>query len=154
MAGVVTDQEVQAWLDRSKIVVDSADYLDIELSERAIVYAKLSTAGFDTSTWTDESAAPDLVSKVIAMRVASWLYRRLYSEESTDGNPYADKLMEMSDQVLTSIATGTVDIPGQDTATVDTDPIFYPTDASTQLEAEGESDYDYAAGKFGMGMVF
>ena len=154
MPGVITDSEVQGWLDTTKIQVSSADYDELEDVARTQVYASIGALGVDTTTWTTAAATPELVRKVVAMLTASWLYARLYSEDVNGVPAYSVWLESRANGLIASLIAGDIDIDGSTTTAASSGPVFYPTDASTLLEDSGEADADYDTGKFSMGRVF
>jgi hypothetical protein len=144
---------VQAWLDKTKLRVSGTDYVDLEGVARTQIYAHLTSAGFDTSTWVTPSSTPDLIRHTVGLLVAAWLYRRTYSEDVADESAYSNKLEAMATSVVTGITGGMVDVPGAPADIVDTAPIFYPNDQSTADEVAGTPDTT-PTGAFRMGMVF
>lgn len=147
----VTVDEVQSWVEPTKLRFDHDDELPEEANASTYVLARLATV-FDTSNWTDNTDTPQLVRKVIAMLVAAWRYNRIYSESDLEaGNPYANKLEQMANDILTGLVNGsmvltdeTISGPG-----VEGTLAFYPTDASSLIDDEDDSDR-----KFSMGKVF
>lgn len=148
---LVTVAEVQAWLESTKLRLDHDDELLEEVHLSRMVLSKLATR-FDTSAWVDETTTPDLVRTIIAMLTAASRYNKQYSESDAQaGNPYANKLEGLAYDMLEQLLTGemlltdvTDDGPGV-TGTV----AFYPTDASSLIDDEDDSDR-----KFSMGQVF
>lgn len=136
----LTAAEVQPWLESTKLRIDSNDGLPEEPIQAAIVLGRLSQR-FDVTTWTDDTNTPYLVRVIIGMRVAAMKYNAAYSETSEDeGNPYADKLMQMSEDLLIGIYDGSVILPDPGVIIAGTGTIlFFPTDATGLLdEAEGK----------------
>lgn len=147
---LVTVNEVQAWLESTKLRLGHDDELPEEVHLSRMVLSKLATR-FDISAWVDETTTPDLVRTIIAMLVAAARYNKQYSEsDSQAGNPYANKLeglaYDMLEQLITGemLLTDATDGPG-----VEGTVAFYPTDASSLLDTEDDSDR-----KFSMGQVF
>ncbi len=125
----ITSADVQVWLEPTKLRIDSGDSLAEEIPASEIVLSKLATR-FDTSGWIDETDTPDLVRQVIAMLVASFRYNSIYSETEDAGNPYADKLKDMADNLIMGILDGSIDLidePLQGPAVTGTLE-FFPTD--------------------------
>jgi len=125
----ITPADVQVWLEPTKLRIDSGDSLAEENAASEIVLSKLTTR-FDISDWTDTTDTPDLVRQIIAMLVASFRYNSIYSETEDAGNPYADKLKDMADNLIMGILDGSIDLideplqgPGV-TGTLE----FFPTD--------------------------
>lgn len=153
MAGVITDSEVQGWLDESKIQVASGDYDELEDVARTQVFAALAGLDVDTTTWITAEATPELIRKIVAMLTAAWLYARLYSED-VEGTPrYTVWLESKALSLVASVIAGDIDIEGS-SGTIDNTPLFYPNDSSTLLEYTNEPDSDYTTGAFQMGRVF
>lgn len=143
---VVTQDEVQSWLEATKLTLDAFDS-DLENTAKTVVFSNLSPI-FDISTWADATTTPQLVSDVVAMLVAAWTYRRAYSEEETGGNSYATWLEDKANMLLESIKSGQVQLAEVPTvSTFNESIVFYPNDAS------GITDTTQAA-KFSMGSVF
>ena len=105
----ITSADVQVWLEPTKLRIDSGDPLAEEVPASEIVLSKLATR-FDTSGWTDENDTPDLVRNILGMLVASYRYNSVYSETEDAGNPYADKLADMADNLIMGIMDGTIDL--------------------------------------------
>lgn len=148
---LVTVDEVQAWLESTKLRLDHDDELVEEIHISRIVLSKLSTR-FDVDTWLDPTTTPGLVRTIISMLTAASRYNKVYSESDADaGNPYANKLEEMAYEMLEQLLTGEMIL----TDVTDSGPnvegtvTFYPTDASSLIDDEDDSDR-----KFSMGTVF
>ncbi len=109
MSTRITSADVQVWLEPTKLRIDSGDSLAEEVPASEIVLSKLAVR-FDTSGWTDESDTPDLVRNILGMLVASYRYNSIYSETEDAGNPYADKLADMADNLIMGIIDGTIDL--------------------------------------------
>jgi hypothetical protein len=151
MAALITVDEVQTWLESTKLRLATDDALAEESPASTIVLAKLASV-FDVSGWTTAVATPKLVRKIISMLVAAWRYNALYSETDAEhGNPYADKLEKLAWSLLDGIILGQLVI----TEILDEGPAiegiidFYPTDASTAVD-----DEDNAGIAFSMGRIF
>lgn len=150
MARVGID-EVQLFLEPSKLSITIDDDLaEADLYE-ATVLGKFEGCGVDTSTWLDEASTPKLVRYIIAMLIAAHKYNTAYSEtDEAAGNPYANKLEERAHMLQEGICSGSIDL-----AEVSDDPLsqgvgqpsFYPTDTT------GAADEEEAA-RFTIGKKF
>jgi hypothetical protein len=152
---LITLDEVQPWLEESKLRLAQDDELVEEVTASPLVLGKLA-ARFDTSTWVDENTTPEIVRKCIAMLCAAWRYNKHYSEsEDGAGNPYANKLERMvwgdppdfMGGIIGGILAGSIDIGTVDGPAAEGTIAFYPTDAAEIID-EGQ------AAKFSMGKVF
>lgn len=124
---VITDAEVQAWLEATKLTIAGFD-TEFELTARLKVFGAVAEV-YDTSTWVDHADTPELVSKVIAAYVAAWTYRRQYSEDADEAASYADWLEALADELLANIVSGTVDLAEVEGLPSSTgQPDFYPKD--------------------------
>lgn len=147
----ITPEDAQSWLEATKLRIDSNDELPEEPNASAYTLGKLASV-FDTSIWTDDLDTPDLVKRVIAMLVAAWRYNRLYSESDSEaGNPYANKLETMANEIIDGLVAGTIVLTDETTSGpgVEGTLSFYPTDSSTLIDDEDDSGR-----KFSMGKVF
>lgn len=147
---LVTVDEVQAWLERSKLTLAPDDTLPEEQTASEVVLSRLSTK-FDVTKWTSTASTPKLVRKIIAMLVAAWRYNTVYSETGDSGNPYADKLEARAELLLQQILDGALvlqDVTNDGPAVKGT-LSFYPTDASTAI-----NDKNDKGRVFTMGQVF
>jgi|SRR5690242_73738 len=150
--GNITVEEAQVWCQRNKL--DLGVQLDggLEVQVSSQILGRVA-AVYDTSSWTTSLNTPQLVKTIIAMYYAAWTYNKLYSDDNTDTNAYADKLMAMADAMLQNIIDGITEIPGVEPVGDSSEPSFYPTDASSALEATVE-DPSLGPAKFSMGTVF
>jgi hypothetical protein len=158
MATVVTQTEVQQWLDETKCKIESVDpalaetYTDIVFGSLALVY--------DISVWVDTDTTPQLVRKVISMLIAARTYKRQYSEEvfNTQGESYGDNLESYANSIISGLVTKAIEIPGtQATDTGEEDPSFYPNDAAGKTGCWPFQRLEVGAGegrKFSIGQVF
>lgn len=147
---LITLDEVQIWLEATKLRLASDDELVEEPPTSTYVLARLSGA-YDTSTWSDASSTPALVRQIISMLVAARRYNKTYSEASDAGNPYADKLEQQAMTMLEQIVDGTLALEEITTEgpSVSGTLSFYPTDSSTLID-----DEDDAGRAFSMGARF
>ncbi len=127
----ITVADVQVWLEPSKLHLDTDDSLAEEIPASEIVLSKLA-ARFDTSLWLDETDTPMLVRQIIAMLVASFRYNSIYSETDDAGNPYADKLESMVDNLIMGIVDGSIELIDEPLQgpSVEGTLAFFPTDTT------------------------
>jgi hypothetical protein len=158
MTDIVKLDEVQSWLESTKLRLSGLDY-ELTDTAKTMVFAKLAGT-YDTTTWTDYTTTPTLVRKVIAMYVASWTYSRQYSEAvSMSQNDYALWLERKADQMLDGILTGGYTLEVEATGGNPGSPGYWPNDTtgSTQpTDAAGNAiGGQYSEDiKFTMGQVF
>jgi len=151
MAALVSIDEVQSWLSEDRLQLSFDNDLGEEVNISLLVRAALHTA-YDTSSWVDRTTTPSLVRKVIAARVASVLYRKVYADQA-DELPYADWLNGWADDTLEGIANGTlrlldvVTTVEADAAQVARSIAFKPNDATATADVED-------ATKFTIGQIF
>jgi hypothetical protein len=152
MALHVTEEDVQAWLEPTKMTVNT---IDIELEQQIaaeIMGVLASVHPEQVPSWTTAINTPIIVKKIIAMQLAGWMYLRQYSE-TDDGNPYAYRLINKAEDLLQGIISGAVDIvevPGVPTAG---QPVFFPTDASSASLPTRDNPSD-GPPRFSMAQVF
>lgn len=148
---LINVDDVQPWLEESKLRLDSNDDLIEEPFQSEYVKSRLASCSMEVSTWVDTSTTPTLVKAIIAMLVAAQRYNRFYSETDEEaGNPYANKLEERANMLLEGICAGTVNLSDvtDDPATTGFGSIlFYPTDDVGIIDTE-------EAVRFTMGRVF
>ncbi len=152
MAAHITIAQAKAWADGVKLDVTSLD-AELELQESNEVLGELSSA-FTVTTWIDATTTPPLVQKIIAMKYVGWLFQRIYSEDS-DISTYGMLLLAESDKLIDGLVNGSLTIPGLPIG-IDlglSGPVFYPTDASTALEASSD-DSSLGREKFTMGVIW
>lgn len=145
--------DVQPWLEVSKLRLDSSDELLEEPYQSEVVRSRLASCDIDVTAWIDAATTPSLVKSIIGMLVAAQKYNTFYSEtDEGAGNPYANKLEERAMMLLEGICAGTIDL-----LDITDDPatsgfgsvIFYPDDTVGVLEENEEE-----AVRFTMGRVF
>lgn len=143
--------DVQPWLEESKLNLDHNDDLIEEPFQSAFVLSRLSSCSIDVSSWVDTTTVPFLVKQIIGMLVAAQRYNRYYSETDEDaGNPYANKLEERAELLLTGICSGSISIPeitDDPSSSGFGSPSFYPTDLTGLFDPE-------EAVRFTMGQKF
>ena len=144
--------DVQVWLEETKLNLDQGDELLEEPFQSEIVLARLGACEIDTSLWVDIATTPAMIRGIIGMLVAAQRYNKVYSESEDGGNPYADKLQEMANVLLMGICMGTLDVTGIPDSPASLNqgtPVFYPMDNTGLLDED-----DGAGIKFTMGMRF
>jgi hypothetical protein len=124
---VITDADIQQWLEPTKFHIDSFDP-ELEGSARELAFSTLSPV-YSIDTWTDESTTPKLVKDAIGMIVASWLYDRAFSEDFPDGTGWAQRLYDRAMTLLNGIVSGLIDIGESSTIVAGvSEPLYYPMD--------------------------
>jgi hypothetical protein len=148
--------QVQSWLQQDKydLLPDGIAAEQEGLAANRIL-ATLEQR-YNTSTWTDSTNTPAMVSQMIAMLVASYTLRKAVSQD--DGiATYADWLEGRVDALLAGLVDGSIDLPG-----IEPDPNspggasvgFFPTEAATHLWMEDPHAEGGAARWFTMQQVF
>ena len=147
----ITEANVQAWLEESKLEVGTLDEA-MELQISSEVLGRIAPFGYDVSVWTDSTSTPVLVKKVIAMLYAGWYYDRMYSE-TADTNQYAQRLKRAANELLEGIILGSVDISEVPGYQGNAQPLFWPNDASS---VAGPNEFEVGDGPaaFSMGAQF
>lgn len=142
---VVTLDDVQQWLERTKLTLTAYDP-KFEETARTTAFGRLSAA-YDVTGWSDAASTPLLVRHVIAMYVAAWTYNRAYSE--VDGtSEYATWLESKADALLEGIVSGRIDLAEVAGLSASAGgPSFYPND-TTEFDGTGNEI------KFKMGTVW
>lgn len=146
----VTQSEVAAWVDRSKIAMTALDQdLLSHLEEEVLVQLN---PQFNTSTWVSPETTPRIIRVIIAKVYASFYIDRAYSENQDGGNDYATRLMDNANMLIAGLVSGSItipEIPADNPNTVS----FYPTDASSALEPTPE-DRSLGGPWFSLGRAF
>ena len=146
---LITIDEVQVWLEATKLRLGPDDELPEESTASELVRSRLASK-YTVTDWTTPATTPTLIRKIIAMLVAAWRYNKHYSETADAGNPYADKLELIAMDMISGIEDGSialVDVTDEGPAVVGT-VSFYPTDLDPLNE------YDEPDVKFTMGSIF
>lgn len=144
----ITLDELNQWLGSKLNLV--AIPLDLEVSATARVRAALESR-YPTDTWTTPVNTPTQVRTVISLLTAAWAYDRQYAEDAVDTRSYGTKLEERANWLLqAAVESGIEGV----TPTSGGQPIFWPTDASTDLGAEDPTDPDAAPRFFEMKASF
>lgn len=152
MALITTKPEVQQWLEQSKLTIESVEQ-PLHDHYRDVVYSRLAGM-YSTSGWVDVSTTPALVRHIVAMYIASILYKRAYSEDNIDDDSYGGWLESQADSLLEGLASGTLELPDVDPILDTSQPDFWPTD-NTVIEEPGNGLVGSDSGrKFEMGMTF
>jgi hypothetical protein len=128
--------EAQAWLEPTKLTLAALDTNLLDQIEEEVL--DQISSSYDTSGWIDNTNTPKIVRTAIAKMYASWVYNRQYSEDTDQGNPYAQKLLDNATMVISGIIDGTVDIPG--IPDIAGNPSFYPNDASSLIDPKDSPD--------------
>lgn len=151
----VNTVDIQAWVDQSKLPIDNtlltrADNASLLDQIEGEVFSTLKGT-FDTTTWVDPATTPINVRRVIAMRFAAVIWRRQYSEITTDTPSYAQWLEDNAIALLSGIFDGLVDIAQPMSQAGN--PSFYPNDASSALDANSD-DRSLGGPAFSMGTLW
>ncbi len=133
MASFLAPDDVQHWLENTKLSVSSVDG-GLESLALGKVFGVLRPK-YDVSTWTTTALTPALVVQLVAMLVAASTYRRQYSEDLTETPAWPVWLETTVENTLRDILNGSVELDATAVAVTDTglsDPTFWPTDASSE----------------------
>ncbi len=149
MPRIVTE-DVRAWVESSKLNVQALDLEHLDQIETEVL-ARVGTV-YDTSAWLDSSATPRLIQVIIAKMYAGWLYDKLYSENQSESNQYAQQIKTNAEQLIMGLLDGTIEIPGV-VASSPQEASFYPNDASSALNPTSD-DTSLGPAKFSIGRVF
>lgn len=112
--------------------VDHGKISDLEETARDNVFAKLAIV-FDTSTWSDPSQRPSLITNILGLMVAGWVYDRQFSEETTEGSSYGQRRVREAWALINELVEGTLvldDVDRLDDGTsagasiLETEPVF------------------------------
>jgi hypothetical protein len=151
----VTVDEVQAWLETTKLTLDTLQP-QLEGSVSDEVLARASYA-YTTTGWTDNTTTPNLIRRIIAMKYAAAAYASTYSEDS-DLSDYAVWLERKADMLLEGVVSGALELvdlgSGLEFESAG-DPAFYPNDTSSALDPR-DPNFDSSVGPaaFSMGQIF
>lgn len=148
----ITVGEAQAWAQENKLDLGNALDGELEVQVSSQVLARVATA-YDTSSWVTADTTPQLIKTICAMYYVAWMYEKLYSDDNSDENAYAQRLMERADAMLQNILDGDTPLPGIPPTNDQTQPAFYPTDISSATEPTID-DPSLGPAKFTMGSVF
>jgi hypothetical protein len=146
----LTVAEVQQWLEATKFTVVEADAVELETSAIAKVYGRLGSS-YDTSVW-DATSVPPLISTVLSMIVASWLWRRQNASAANERGNYGEQLEASAYELIDGISEGIFDLDDEKIET--SYPSFFPTDAAALLAETDPTHPDAAKAAFTMGQVF
>lgn len=114
MSHVIPLEKVNQFLPNQKLELDLTDVGgvaadhglvdDLEETARDIVVGRLSTV-YDTSTWAP-LAYPSLVTNIMGLLVAGWVYDRQFSEEVADGGSYGTRRVKEAYSLLDGLIGG------------------------------------------------
>lgn len=125
----ITPGDVQAWCESTKLGVAELDVvLDGQIETQVLAVLE---AGFNVSTWLDQNSTPAIIKSILAMKYASVLYDRQYSEDTDTSSPWSAKLDLMAQDLIDGILSGSVAIDGYLLDTSHSSPESYPTDTSS-----------------------
>jgi hypothetical protein len=143
MALHVSLSDVQQWLEKTKLTLTEVDP-EFEASATAIAFSILSSR-YDTSTWTNETTTPEIVRVGLSMWIASYEYRRAYSESTAaTANSYADWLEKRGSFIIEGLQNGLIDIPGVIETSSPTTPLYWPDDTTGD---DGVSEAKFTIGR-------
>jgi hypothetical protein len=148
----ITVQDAQAFAEKTKLDLGDALDGDLEILVSAQVMGMLSQR-YTTTGWTSPELTPRLVRSIVAMQYTARFYMRTYSEDE-GVSEYGNKLLNDSQALIAAIIAGAVNIPEipiEDTTVGQ--PVFYPNDASSALEAT-LADPSLGPAKFTMGTIW
>jgi hypothetical protein len=134
----VTD--VQAWIEPTKLNVGSIEStLDAQVENYVIASLE---PGFATTAWVDPTTTPEIIKQVMAMKYASVIYDRNYSEDSDTTSPWSARLDTWAEDLIQGMLDGSVTIDGYVAAAPHADPVGYPNDvSSTPFPPSSNSEY-------------
>lgn len=149
----ITQEQVNAWTEKTKFrvtITGTDEDLLTQLEEEVLV--RIAVA-YETAGWTNSTNTPLIVQVAIAKLFVAWAYRKAYSESLEDEDAvYAAKLELNAETIISAIANGDIEIPGE-TPVGGSTPSFYPTDASSAMEPTHD-DPSLGPARFSMGAVF
>jgi hypothetical protein len=148
----ITVGEAQAWAEKTKLDLGTSLDGELEMQVSTQVLGRVATA-YDVSGWVDYNTTPSIIKTAISMYYVAWMYERLYSDDNTDENAYAVKLMAMADAIIANIIDGVLIITGVVPTNDQGSPTFYPTDASS-AQCANRWDPSLGPASFSMGQVF
>jgi hypothetical protein len=156
----ITATQVQTWLETTKLTISSIEPgLEAQVAGEALGRLTQTYSEF-VPLWVDASTTPEVVQQAIAMIYAGWLYDRAYSEVMAQlpGTSYGVTLRKWGNSLLADIIKGTVSIAEIEPNQPAVAPVFYPTDASSTIDAwrtnTDPNDLSLGPGAFGTGKVF
>jgi hypothetical protein len=124
--------------------------LDTQLSN--LLFARLSTAGYPVSTWTNEASTPSLIRTLLAMWYIAALYDKHYAQEE-EGASYAFTLRRLAEFNIVGLINGSVELTDYILPSDNLGPAFFPNDLSSANESTVDSPSD-GGPAFMMGQVF
>lgn len=145
--------EAKAWTESTK-VGNNFDALDTSLEDQisAQIIERLASRFTTTATWLTTTTTPKLVRTIISMYYVAWIYDRQYSTDE-DTSAYAALLRTMADANIEGLLSGVINLPEIPSADVFGEPVFFPNDLSSSLEATVDFPND-GPPSFTMGRVF
>jgi len=153
----VSQPEIQQWLERTKLTIESpSEYTDLETTAVTAVFSALKDQ-YAVDTWVSEVTTPDLVRKILSMLVASWIYRRSYTDQARQVGikAYDDWLESLAYDLLGGLVSGSNSLEEGEELRLDSSyPGFWPTDEATALGVSSPEAEGAAFRAFDMGKVF
>jgi NADH:ubiquinone oxidoreductase subunit 4 (subunit M) len=127
---LITAEDVQGWVDQTKLSVTTLDLKLLPFIEEEVL-ARIGTV-YDTTVWVNETTTPRIVKVIISKLYAAWIYDRAYSENQSDRNMYAQRLIDNANMLIQGILSGVIVVVG--TTETPLSASYYPTDASSAQE--------------------
>jgi hypothetical protein len=111
--------------------VDHYKISDLEETARDNVFARLATV-YDVDGWSSPNQRPSLVTNILGLLIAGWVYDRQFSEESTSAGGYGQRRVREAWALVDELLAGTLiieedrlDIDDLGEASVlETEPVF------------------------------
>lgn len=149
----VTPDEVQQWIQDSRLSIDAVDPV-LDNTAHARVVAALALR-YDTTTWVNVGTTPTLVRAIESMLQAATIINRAHAETMDEVDAYGVHLESSAIDLLGGLADGSIildDTPNSgDYASGQ--PSVWPTDTATQIavdegwEADGAAPLMFTVGK-------
>jgi hypothetical protein len=143
--------EANAWTEPTKLTLASID-ANIETQIINLIFPRFKTAGFPTTSWTNEASTPALIRTIIAMHYVAWQYDKHYAQEE-EASAYAALLRVQADANIASLLTGDITLDEFVLPLDPGTPTFFPNDLSSSLEPTIDTPSD-GGPSFMMGTVF
>lgn len=114
-----SNSDIQSWLGEDKIEVTDGLSRKAKVDADRLIRGQL--AGVFTlvtlSSWATPDDTPELIRGISGRLSAAFIYRELYSEETTTIPQYAQELYNEAIQMLLDIKTGNLVVIGVDEST-------------------------------------
>jgi len=107
---LASNEDINTWLPADKLEANLANTAKEQIDAQRLIRGQL--AGVFTPViiagWADPDTTPDLIRGVAGRLIAAFLYRKVYSEDSTDIPEYAQTLYNEAIGTLTGIRAGNI----------------------------------------------